>query len=233
MGCMLLCRRFHIILELGQGPGWMGCRPIFHDLTLYPMYFNGFQFFSPGSFVCENFRIILTPAASLVQVNLLKSGGTSGYRCCNRWHFHVLLHSDKIEIASKLVQDTSPPPPDTHTKTTYAVVFSQYKQLKRTHIICQEIGGVTFSSITHWCIIVSVAAKHQHQARDDHCRMEILVLPRTSQDFPTKNMLITISSETTFKFLNSRQNNHQHSKHCFPTYHVSPYGLYEYRLSVR
>ena len=177
----------------------------------------------------ESFRIILNPAASPVQVNVLKPDGISGYRWCNRWHFHVLLHSDKIEIASKLVQDTPPP----LQKTTYAVVFSQYKQMKRTHIICKEIGRVAFSSITHWCIIVSIAAKHQHQTRDNHCRMEILVLPRTSQAFPTKNMLITISSETTFKFLNSRQNNHQHSKHCFPTYHVSPYGLYEYKLSVR
>ena len=45
----------------------MGCRPIFQDLALYPMYFNGFQFFSPGSFVCGKFPHNIDPVHGPVQ----------------------------------------------------------------------------------------------------------------------------------------------------------------------
>ena len=56
MGCLVLCRTFHIVPEQGQGR--MGYVPIIHVLKLFQVvrfksYFNGFQVLSPGPTHCH------------------------------------------------------------------------------------------------------------------------------------------------------------------------------------
>ena len=64
------------------------------------------------------------------------------------------------------------------------VGFGQRVPAVTLHAVGQEVRGVTLGPAADGCVVVGVAAKHEHESADDDGRVEVLELATASQDTP-------------------------------------------------